>query len=194
MLEDIRDRLSQSARLIDRFANDNAFALAKAVEIVVDACRKGGTVLVFGNGGSAADAQHIAGELVGRFFLERPAFRAVALTTDTSVLTAVANDYGFDHVFGRQVEALGQEGDVVIALSTSGSSANVIEGLKEARKRQMRTIVFTGAGGGNCRGLADVLLTAQSDLSPRIQEVHVAAYHVLCELVERELADSPGGE
>jgi D-sedoheptulose 7-phosphate isomerase len=151
-------------------------------------------VLIFGNGGSAADAQHIAGELVGRFFLERPAYRAVALTTDTSVLTAVGNDYGFDQVFARQVEALGRVGDVAIALSTSGNSANVVEGLKQARKQGMRTIAFTGEGGGKCRDLADVLLMAENDQSPRIQEVHVAAYHVLCELVERELVRSPDGK
>lgn len=191
MLEDIRDRLAQTSRLIDRFAEENATGLAEAVEMVVDTCRQGGTVLIFGNGGSAADAQHIAGELVGRFFLERPAYRAVALTTDTSVLTAVGNDYGFDQVFARQVEALGRVGDVAIALSTSGNSANVVEGLKQARKQGMRTIAFTGEGGGKCRDLADVLLMAENDQSPRIQEVHVAAYHVLCELVERELVRSP---
>jgi D-sedoheptulose 7-phosphate isomerase len=194
MLEDIRDRLAQTSRLIDRFAEENATGLAEAVEMVVDTCRQGGTVLIFGNGGSAADAQHIAGELVGRFFLERPAYRAVALTTDTSVLTAVGNDYGFDQVFARQVEALGRVGDVAIALSTSGNSANVVEGLKQARKQGMRTIAFTGEGGGKCRDLADVLLMAENDQSPRIQEVHVAAYHVLCELVERELVRSPDGK
>ncbi len=188
MIEDIKHRFAKAAELIEQFGRDGADAVARATEMIVRACAAGGGVLIFGNGGSAADAQHIAGEFVGRFFLERKAFKAVALSTDTSVLTAVGNDYGYDRVFARQIEALGSPGDVALALSTSGNSPNVVEGLKQARKLGMKTIAFTGQGGGKCRELADVLIAAPARQSPRIQEVHEVAYHVLCEMVERQLA------
>ena len=145
-------------------------------------------MFLFGNGGSAADAQHIAGELVGRFLLERPAIRAVALTTDTSVLTSLANDYEFDRVFSRQLEALAGEGDVAVGLTTSGDSASVVAALAAARRIGMKTVALTGEGGGRCAELADCLLDVPSRQTPRIQEAHTVIYHVLCELVESALA------
>jgi D-sedoheptulose 7-phosphate isomerase len=187
MIEDIQKRFAEAAGLIEQFGRDGADTVARAAEMIVEACASGGCVLIFGNGGSAADAQHIAGEFVGRFYLERKAFKAVALSTDTSVLTAVGNDYGYDRVFARQIEALGGEGDVALALSTSGNSPNVVEGLKQARRIGMHTIAFTGQDGGKCRELADVLIAAPARQSPRVQEVHEVAYHVLCEMVEREM-------
>jgi D-sedoheptulose 7-phosphate isomerase len=187
MIEDIQKRFAEAAGLIEAFGREQAQALAEATSRIVQCCRSGGTVLVFGNGGSAADAQHIAGELVGRFFLERPAYRAVALSTDTSVLTAVANDYGFDRIFARQIEALGRAGDVALGLSTSGNSPNIVEAFVRAREMGLSTIALTGEGGGKCKQLADVLLEVPASQSPRIQEVHEVAYHVLCEMVEREL-------
>jgi D-sedoheptulose 7-phosphate isomerase len=153
----------------------------------------GGRLLLFGNGGSAADAQHIAAELVGRFRLERRALAAIALTTDTSLLTAVANDYGFANVFARQVEGLGRAGDLAIGLSTSGNSPNVIEGLRAARAGGLHAAAFAGGSGGGLAGLAglaDPLLLVPSDDTPRIQEMHILLGHALCEAVELALAET----
>ena len=161
----------------------------KAAAEIVRALAAGGKVLLCGNGGSAADAQHVAGELVGRFKRDRRALAAVALTTDTSALTAIANDFGFEHVFARQVEALGQPDDVLVAISTSGASANVVAALETARARSLRTVVLTGAGGADVD--ADVVIAVPETDVPRIQEAHLLIEHVLCELVEERLADDP---
>lgn len=182
-----REAMAASAAVKQRFAEEGADAVAAAAELVAHALRAGGKVLLCGNGGSAADAQHIAGELVGRFKIERPAFHAVALTTDTSVLTAVANDYGFDEVFARQVEGLGAEGDVLMAYSTSGNSPNVLKAIEKARAIGMKTVGLTGAGGGQMAGLCDVCIMAPSDDTPIIQECHAAAGHTICLLVEQLL-------
>lgn len=165
-------------------------ALISAAEAAVCAIRAGGKVLFFGNGGSAADAQHLAAELVNRFVLERPALPGLALTTDTSNLTAIANDYAFEHLFSRQLEALGRTGDVAWAISTSGNSSNVIAGLKACRALGIRTIALTGEGGGRIarEGLADFLLAVPSRDTARIQEGHLFLGHLFCELVERTLA------
>jgi len=188
MKEEIRERFTEATNVIHLAGEHLTERIAKAVDTIVSACRAGGAVYLFGNGGSAADAQHIACELVGRFLTERPALRAQALTTDSSVLTAVANDYDFEKVFARQLEAYGRPGDVAIGLSTSGNSPNVVAGLATARRIGMRTIAFTGAGGGRCAELADVLLDVPcSQPCPRIQEAHAVTYHVLCEFVERAL-------
>jgi D-sedoheptulose 7-phosphate isomerase len=146
--------------------------------------RGGGKILWCGNGGSAADAQHLAAELMGRFRRERRALPSVALTTDTSVLTAVANDYGYETVFSRQVEALGNAGDVLVGISTSGNSANVIAALKTARAQGMATVAFTGAGGGKMAGHADHLFAVESRDTARIQEAHIFAGHMLCDWIE----------
>jgi D-sedoheptulose 7-phosphate isomerase len=156
-------------------------------ELLVDTFRNGNKLLVMGNGGSAADAQHLAGEIVGRFKLERRGLPAIALSTDTSILTAVANDYGFDAIFSRQVEALAREGDAVIGISTSGSSSNVLSALRLAREKGCRTVGLLGKDGGSIREMVDLDLTVPGQDTPRIQEGHITIIHILCELVEEAL-------
>ena len=163
--------------------------IAQIAKDVIEAYRRGNKVLWFGNGGSAADAQHLACELVSKFYLERKALASIALTTNTSELTAIANDYDFDQVFARQVEALVNPEDIVIGISTSGNSPNVIEGIEEAKRRGAITIAFTGASGGKLKGNGNVdyLLTVPSEDTPRIQESHIMIGHIICYLVEKEL-------
>lgn len=156
-------------------------------ERIVDTFQRGGKVLLCGNGGSAADAQHIAAEFVSRFRRERRGLPAIALTTDTSILTAIGNDYGYERVFARQVEALGQPGDVVVGISTSGASASVLAAMRAARERGMTTIGLTGATGGLLVGHVDMCLCVPSQNTARIQEVHITVAHVVCEIVERTL-------
>jgi D-sedoheptulose 7-phosphate isomerase len=162
-------------------------ALLRAVAAIRASHAAGGTVLLFGNGGSAADAQHMAAELVGRFARERRALAAIALATDTSVLTSIGNDYGFDRVFARQVEALGRPGDVAIGISTSGGSANVVKALEAARARGLRTIAITGRDGGSVGAAAEIHVNVPDGSTARVQEVHRTLIHVMCELVERAL-------
>lgn len=161
--------------------------IAQAAGQVIEAYRKGAKVLLLGNGGSAADAQHIAAELIGRFERERRPLPAIALPANTSSVTAVANDYGYEFTFARQVEALAQEGDVVIAISTSGDSPNVLEAVKAAQENGTKTIGLSGRGGGKLRELAELCITVPSDSTPRIQEAHIAIGHIVCSLVEREM-------
>lgn len=161
--------------------------MAEAVDHAVVALRGGRKLLFAGNGGSAADAQHWAGELVSRFYYDRPGLPAIALTTDTSILTAIGNDYGYDYVFARQVEALGQEGDVLVAISTSGNSRNVIRAIEAARKKRLRVIGFTGQSGGQMADLCDLCFRVPSGETPRIQEGHEALGHLLCALIEAEM-------
>jgi D-sedoheptulose 7-phosphate isomerase len=183
----VAQMLGESARLYEQTARDSSAAVVMAADVMTAAFDAGGQVLIFGNGGSAADAQHFACELVGRFLRERRALPAIALTTDTSVLTAVANDFGFDRVFMRQIEALGRPGDVAVAISTSGSSSNVLAGLKFAKSHGLRTIAFTGGTGGQMGPIADVLVRVPHDSTPRIQEVHRALIHAVCDLVETRI-------
>lgn len=161
--------------------------IAHVAGLIVDAYRQGKKVVWFGNGGSAADAQHIACELVSRFYLERKALASIALTTNTSELTAIANDYDFNKVFARQVEALVNPGDVVIGISTSGDSQNVIDGIKEAKRLGAITVAFTGSSGGKLKGNVDFLLDVPSEITPHIQESHIMIGHIICYLVEKEL-------
>jgi D-sedoheptulose 7-phosphate isomerase len=161
--------------------------IERASSTIADRFRAGGAMLVFGNGGSAADAQHIAGEMVGRFAMERKGLRAIALTTDTSIMTALANDYRFANIFARQIEALGRPGDVAFALSTSGNSPNVLCAIDAARAGGLAVIGLTGKGGGAMRGKCDHLIAIPSDETPRIQEGHSLVYHAICGLVEAEL-------
>jgi len=161
-----------------------------AADAIVRSLTQGGTVLVFGNGGSAADAAHAAAEFVGRFRRDRPGYAAVALTADPSVLTSIANDYGFDRIFARQIEALGRPGDVALAITTSGTSANVVAALEAARARQLTTIALTGRDGGATGRLADIHVNVASDATPRVQEVHRTLLHVICDLVETELTET----
>ena len=159
-------------------------AVVRAADTIRSAFVGGGKVLTFGNGGSAADAQHLAAELVGRFERKRAAFAAIALTTDSSVLTSVANDDGFSHVFARQIEGLGNPGDVAVAISTSGESANVLEGLRVATLRGMRTIALTGRAGGSVGAAAEIHVNVPDDSAARVQEVHRTLIHAICRLVE----------
>lgn len=158
--------------------------IATAAGWVVDAIRGGGKVLVFGNGGSAADSQHLAAELVGRFETERPALAALALTTDSSILTALGQDYGVDVIFARQMEALGRTGDVAVAISTSGNSASVLRGAEAAQHTGIRVIGLTGSEGGKLAAAADLAIRVPSSRTARIQEGHIAIIHALCEVVD----------
>ncbi len=174
--------------LVGALAERQLDVLQAAADLLVACLREGGKVLLCGNGGSAADAQHIAGELVGRFQRERKALAAIALTTDTSVMTAWANDYDFEGVFARQVEGLLRAGDVLWAFSTSGRSANVLAAAERARSMGGRILAFTGRAGRPLEGLADVCLAVETDCTARVQEVHQLAYHILCDLVETALS------
>jgi len=188
MRHEIAKRLEEGARIKKALAESRIDQIVSMVRLIVTAYKAGGKVVLFGNGGSAADAQHIAGELVGKLILERRAFPAIALTTNTSTLTAVANDYGYDVVFSRQIEALVDEKDVVVGISTSGNSPNVVEATKLAKTKGAKTIVLTGSGGGKLAGVADLALIVPSDTTPRIQEAHITIGHIVCELVEKELS------
>ena len=163
-----------------------ADAVVNAASAIAAALKQGRAVFTFGNGGSAADAQHFAAELVGRYERHRKAWPAIALTTDTSALTAVSNDYGFEQVFARQLEALGREGDIAMAISTSGSSPNVLRGLEAAKERGLVTIALTGRG-GEAGKIAAYHIAVQEERTSRVQEVHATVLHVICELVEKEL-------
>jgi len=166
--------------------------IERMARLIVESLRAGGTVYVMGNGGSAADAQHMAGEFVGRFLMERKPLPCVALSTDTSVMTAIANDYGVDQVFLKQVQALARSGDVVLGISSSGNSRNVNLALAEARKAGAVTLGLAGMGGGRMRELCDAVLVVPHDHTPRIQEAHATIIHILCLLVEREMFGNKG--
>ena len=182
---DAAKQIQDSMAVKQAFLNaGGAETLEQMAEAVLAALRGGHRIYLCGNGGSAADCQHIAGEFVGRFMMERSALPCVALTTDTSILTCVSNDYSFDAVFERQVEALVRKGDALIALSTSGNSPNILRAVEAARARGAVTLGFSGRDGGKLRELADICLVAPSDLSPRIQELHITCGHILCQLVE----------
>ena len=185
----IRERLRETARNLEFMAADDE--LVSMIATIAAACTKalgnGGKLLFAGNGGSAADAQHLAGELVSRFAYDRPGLPALALTTDTSVLTAIGNDYGYERLFARQVEAVGVAGDVLVAISTSGRSPNVLNALDVARAKGLVTIGMTGRAGGLMPGRCDHLLRIPSDSTPRIQEGHIAVGHAICELIEAQM-------
>lgn len=181
------DRALEQRAASARALADVADGIERAAAAVVDALAAGQKVLLFGNGGSAADAQHIAAELVGRFVIERAPFPAIALTTDTSALTAIGNDYGFDEVFARQVRALGRAGDVAVAISTSGRSPNVLSATRAATAAGLRTIALTGGDGGELATLVDVALVVASPVTALIQESHIAIGHIICELVDEAL-------
>lgn len=187
MLDIVRRQLQQSLDTLNKVLDDDSIhkSLLDAARVTSDAMHNGSKLLVCGNGGSAADSQHIVAEFVSRLTVDRPALRAVALTTDTSILTAIGNDYGFDTVFSRQVEALGREGDVLLAISTSGNSRNCIKALEQACQLGMTTIAFTGNGGGKMAALADINVIVPSTITMNIQESQLALEHIFCMLVER---------
>ena len=179
--------LRDAARLHDRMAVEAGAGVIAVADVMLEAFGRDAKVLIFGNGGSAADAQHFACELVGRFLRNRRALPAMALTPDTTTLTAIANDYGFDRVFVRQLEALGRQGDVAVAISTSGASANVVAALQFARSRGLKTVAFTGGSGGPVGAAADVHVNVPHDLTPRVQELHRTLIHAVCDVIERQI-------
>jgi D-sedoheptulose 7-phosphate isomerase len=184
----IRELFAESIRVKQAFLESQLAGLERAVDLVVEALSEGNKLVLFGNGGSAADAQHIAAELVGRFAHDRKPLSAVALTTDTSALTAIANDYGYEQVFARQVRALALPGDVALAISTSGRSPSVLRGVEACHQRGVRVIALTGGDGGPLLAMADVgLLVAGTRHTARIQETHLLVGHVICELVDQRL-------
>ncbi|MCG3118588.1 MAG: Phosphoheptose isomerase [bacterium] len=180
--------LEESIEAKKRVIEKSVPILESITEALINALKNGSKILLFGNGGSAADSQHIAAELVSRFRRERKGLPAIALTTDTSILTAIGNDYTFDHVFARQIEALGEPGDVAIGISTSGNSPNVIKALKTAKQMEMVTIGLTGESGGQLKDCVDFCFHAPTASTPHIQEVHITVAHAICDIVEHEFS------
>lgn len=187
MREIVIKELKESADIKRMIAQNLSDVIANAAKIVIDAYKGSGKVLLIGNGGSAADAQHIAAELVGRFKLERIGLPAIALSTNTSILTALSNDYEYDTVFSRQLEALANDNDVLIAITTSGTSPNILKAVKVARSKSVKVIGLTGRNGGKLKDMADLTIIVPSNNTPRIQEAHITIGHIICEIVEKEL-------
>ncbi len=190
----IEKALRESIKVKEEFIKENGRNLILFAEKISQAFTADRKLMICGNGGSAADAQHIAAEFVNRFMLERPPLPAIALTTDSSVITSIGNDYSFDDIFSKQIKALGLEGDVLLAISTSGNSGNVISAVKAARGAGIYTVVFTGGDGGRVRSLADMALVVKSNTTARIQEAHSLACHVICQLVDYILFQDGGKE
>mgnify|MGYP000452577224 CR=1 FL=1 len=184
MINKIREAFSDISRAIESFLEEQSQEFQMAIDLVYKTLKEGKKILLFGNGGSASQAQHLAAEFVNRLKIERKAFPALALNTDGAVLTSIGNDRDFSRIFSRQIEALGSEGDLAWALTTSGNSPNVIEGLKKAREKKMNTLLFTGKKGGKAKELAQVVLIIPLEEVPRIQELHLFFGHLICELVE----------
>jgi D-sedoheptulose 7-phosphate isomerase len=184
----IQSHIRESIAVLEAFGKDTNIMLAveRAGQICADAIKGGSKILLAGNGGSAADSQHIAAEFVSRLSADRDPLPALALTTDSSVLTAIGNDYGFESVFARQLKAVGKSGDVFIAISTSGRSPNIIKALNVAAEMQLKTIGLTGVGGGDIPALADICIRVPSDVTAYIQQVHIVVGHLLCAIAERE--------
>jgi D-sedoheptulose 7-phosphate isomerase len=192
-IDDVQTVFDQAAASFRRVDQDYVRSVAAGAELLLEALAAGRRVFVFGNGGSAADAQHIAAELVGRFAAARPALPAMALATNSALLTAWSNDRGYEDAFARELSALAGSGDVAWAISTSGTSPSVIRALSQARQGGLRTLGLTGATGGEMRAYCDVLIAAPATETPRIQELHVVTYHAICALVEQRLLARPGG-
>lgn len=189
----MREYLDRSIEVLRLALDSKSFmaSMAATTEAIAKALLSGGKLLTCGNGGSASDAQHIAGEFVSRLNYDRPPAAAIALTTDTSVLTAVGNDYGYEHVFERQVLALGQPGDVLLAISTSGKSPNILSAMRAGRRKGMVVVAFTGKSGDLMSPLADIVVHAPSDSTPLIQQIHITAAHIVCGLVEARMFPKP---
>jgi D-sedoheptulose 7-phosphate isomerase len=183
----ILKRFKESGEVKTRFLKENLSQLLDAIKLIAHAFEAGNKLFFFGNGGSAADAQHLAAEFVNRYIMDRPPLPAIALTTDTSILTSVSNDFTFNEIFAKQLRALGKEGDVAIAISTSGNSSNVIKAVEVAKEMRMKTVALTGNDGGVLAKKADIALNVSSTSTPRIQETHILIGHLLCEMVEHHL-------
>jgi len=181
----------ESCRVKEAFVNDHLGKLVTVIEVLTAALKAGNKIMIFGNGGSAADAQHLAAEFINRFIIERPPLPAIALTTDTSVITSIGNDYDFSEIFAKQIRALGQPGDVAWGISTSGNSQNVLKGLEQAKKMGLVTLAFTGKDGGSIAQIVDYWLNVSSNSTARIQETHITIGHAICELVDIKLFQKP---
>ncbi len=179
--------LEEHNRVIEKILSNQTEKINEIAQLIINCYKNGNKVILFGNGGSAADAQHIAAELVGQYKLKRKSLPAIALTTNTSILTSIANDYGFDKIFERQIESMVEKGDMAIGISTSGNSENIIKGILKAKERGAKTIAFTGKSGGKLKDIADILLNIPSDNTPRIQEVHITIGHIICGIVENQI-------
>lgn len=184
----------ESSNLKEAFVGENLDGIVNVVEVITAALKAGNKILIFGNGGSAADAQHLAAEFVNRFIIERPPLPAIALSTDTSIITSIGNDYDFSEIFSKQIRAIGQAGDVAWGISTSGSSRNVIKAFEVAKKMGMVTIGVTGRDGGDIAKMVDYSLNVSSHSTPRIQEVHITLGHAICEMVDFKLFQRPDGK
>lgn len=191
-IERIKQLADESIEAKRRFFQSQADSVLRAAEMIVASVQEGGKVLLFGNGGSAADAQHIAAELVNRLNRDHPPIPAIALTTDTSILTSIGNDSSFDELFERQVRALGRRGDVAVAISTSGNSPNVLRAARAAREIGISVIALTGRGGGRLASEVDLALSVETESTQRIQETHITIGHIICELVEDALFPAQG--
>lgn len=187
MRDKIKDILLESIHVKEELLHTGIGQIKEIADLIIDSLKEGGKVILFGNGGSASDSQHIAAEFVGRFKKDRTALAAIALTTNTSVLTSLANDYGYDIVFAKQIEALGQKNDIIIGISTSGKAKNVICGIKQAKKMGLKTVALTGGDGGELAKLADISLVVPSSVTARIQEAHITIGHIICQLIEEAL-------
>jgi len=189
--EVIKKSFEESIRVKEQFFKENIYLIKEVAELIAKTLNQGGKILIFGNGGSATDASHIAAEFVNRFKRERPGLPAIALNTDMAVLTAIANDYDYSEVFAKQIKALGQKGDIAIGISTSGSSRNVIKAVEVAKKRGLKTVAFTSKKGEKLISKVDYAFAVSSEETPRIQETHITLGHILCELVEEILFAIP---
>ena len=190
MRDRIKEIILESIQIKEDLMRTRVDQIMDIAGLFIESLKKGGKVILFGNGGSASDSQHIAAELVGRFQKDRGSLAAVALTTNTSILTSLANDYGYEVVFAKQVEALGEKNDLVVGISTSGKAKNVAAGMRQAKKMGLKTVALTGGDGGELSKIADVALMVPSSVTARIQEAHITIGHVICELVEQELCST----
>ncbi|AEX85637.1 phosphoheptose isomerase [Marinitoga piezophila KA3] len=185
----IKERIKQSVEIKNKILENEKLLkkIESASKIITDTIKKGNKVIFCGNGGSAADAQHLAAELMGKFYLNRKPMPAISLTVNTSVLTAIGNDFGYDEVFVRQLEGIAKNGDIIVGISTSGNSKNIIEAFKYAKENNIKIIAFTGETGGKMKEYADILINIPSNDTPRIQESHITIGHIICEIVEKEI-------
>ncbi|MBU4345806.1 MAG: D-sedoheptulose 7-phosphate isomerase [Candidatus Omnitrophica bacterium] len=187
MRDKIKDILLESMQVKEELLRTGITRIIEITQASIDCLKKNGKIILFGNGGSASDSQHIAAELIGRFKKDREALSALALTTNTAIITSVANDYTYDLIFAKQIEALGQNNDLVIAISTSGKAKNVVLGVKQAKKMGLKTVGLTGGDGGELAKLADISLIVPSRVTARIQEAHITIGHIVCEIIEQTL-------
>lgn len=191
MQEYIRENITDSIECKQKLLKNEALLLniEQVAQMCIEAYKRGNKLMMCGNGGSASDAQHMAGELVGRYLMERRGIPAIALNANSTVMTALSNDYDYESAFAKQVRALGNEGDICIGISTSGNSGNVVKALEEAKKLGIKTVGFTGSGGGKMKECSDYLLNVPSDRTPRIQEMHIMVIHIICGLIEKGLQE-----